>query len=809
MDEVLEMIADAVSSLVVAITESEEKNTLFGDMVPGVELIQQAVNGMVEASIESEPLIDEEFVPQLKETSSSLKNAAGQLYAHAVRAREDPWNRVPQKDAIKAAKLILQKVVLLVLIEEQSNIKVLVNIAKKVAEGVRRIDEIENLNQLNIMVADVVALEQELVKRSQRRSEGSHSPEFRQKLEDLSYIVNDLSEKHQQAARQVCTNPQDQSIRSARNTVSHKLLSAIDDMIETIKQIFSANTKFVDLAFKWKPVRTMAEDEVVSASAQLIGQLHSLPKQIEMGNGPTAAREIVNSANLQISNAIIVAEKCDDPVKKKMILKSIEELKKLTPQLIAAIKPVLENPNDEAAKRHLDNLIYSTQKASENLAVAVVSTPAEIVAASGVSLARDLDDLEAALNRGDVKRAEIIANNLGAAIDRHIEMSTAYLDSIKDPALRHQVQKAIEKLVQLKPRLLESAQRCVREPQNQEARKQLQTVVKETKQAISQISGSHEMVSAINSKLHNDLDNLLKCIDERGPDMQFKGVQHAKDIAADIKKQLEEAENYMNSITDPERKRQIQEAIDRLKHLTPQLLEAIKDVLANPDDKAARARLESLIRQVKDASSNLAAVTQPTPEELKAQKAARDAAYAKSQVQVPPPKPEPKPEPKPVPPKFIVPEGPVNKAVYSAAADVANALENKTRDDTPLGQLVTLGDDIARQMAMLSSFAAKGDVKGMIGAARKIADSIRQIQTTAKGIAANCTDPRLKQAVLNYVDCGGNFSTQLKILCAVKSDIEDDSTSEEQLVTCAKGLSSAVINIVKSAESASLKLAKK
>eukprot|EP01132_Coremiostelium_polycephalum_P011718 gene11718-14343_t len=778
MDEVLEMIADAVSSLVIAITDSEEKNTLFGDMVPGVELIQQAVNGMVEAADETIEMIDEEFRGQLTDISKKLNNAAGQLYAHAVRARDDPWNRSPQKDAIKAAKQILQNVVLLVLIEEQSNIKVLVNIAKKAAEG-------------------------ELVKRSQRRSEGSHNPELRNKLEDVSVQVNNLGDLHQKAAREVCRNPKDDSLKGKRSEYSIKLLSAIDELIYTIKLIFAANTKFVDLAFKWKPVRTMAEDEVTNAAAQLVDHLRTLPKQIEAGNGPAAAREIVNAANIQISNAIIVANRCEDPVKKKMILKNIEELKKLTPQLISAMKPVLENPNDEAAQRHLANTIYATEKAAENLATAVISTPSEIVAASGANLARELDSLEDAINKGDKKRAETIVSNLGNTIDRHIEMATALLDSIQDPSLRHQVQKAIEKLIALKPKILESANKAINNPKDEEAKKQLSSLIKEAKTAITQISQPYEVVAALNSKLHNDLDNLVKCIDAGGDDMQFKGVQHAKDIAANIKKQIEEAEAYANSITDPERKKQVLAAIEQLKQLTPQLLEAIKEVLADPNNKEARRKLDNLIKAVKDASSNLAMVIQPTADELKQEKTRRELSMAKiAEI----PKPAPQPEPTPAA-KFKI-EGPVNKAVYVAAEEVASALESKVRDNSPLGQLVSFSDDIASQMALLSSYAAKGDVKGMITAARKIADSIKQVTINAKGIADKCTDPRLKQAVLTYTDCGGNFSTQLKILCAVKSSSENDANAEEQLVTCAKGLSSAVINIVKSAEAASLKLRK-
>ncbi|KAM9977350.1 hypothetical protein ACTFIR_011212 [Dictyostelium discoideum] len=835
MDEVLEMIADAVSSLVVAITDSEEKNTLFGDMVPGVELIQQAVNGMAEAAEETVSLIDEEFIGQLEGTSKQLKNSAGQLYVHAVRAREDPWNRVPQKDAIKAAKQILQNVVLLVLIEEQSNIKVLVNIAKKAAEGVRRIDEIENIKQLDVMIGDVNQLQNELVKRSQRRSEGSHNPELRSKLEDIATMVNILSEQHQASARDVCRNPREETLRSKRSELSSKLLSAIDDLIYTIKLIFENNTKFVDLAFKWKPVRTMAEDEVTRASAVLIDNLRTLPKSIEAGNGPAAAREIVNAANLQISNAILVANRCQDPVKKKMLLKQIEDLKKLTPMLISAMKPVLENPNDQEAQKHLESVIYSTQRASEALATAVVSSPAEIVAASGVSLARDLDSLEEAIASGDKKRAQVILSHIPGAIDKHIELANALLETVTDPGQRHQIKQSIERLQTLKPRIIENANRAIANPNDHEARKNLSSDIKEAKKAIGQISQPYEVVSALNTKIHNDLDSLIKCIDEGGPDMQVKGVQYAKDIANSIKKQIEAAEAYAQTITDPDRKKQVLDSIEQLKRLTPQLLEAIRACLANPDDKEARKRLDDVVRRVKEASSNLSQVIQPTADELKEEKRKRNEEIARIEaeekakarallkaaelarieaeeekkrlaiIEEEKKRLAAEEEERKRAPKLVVPEGPVNKAVFGAAADVAQALESKVRDGTPLGILVQLSDEIAQQMALIASFAMNGDVKGMITAARKIADTIKQVQTQAKHIADNCTDPRLKQNVLTYCDCGGNFSTQLKILCAVKSNDFNDPTAEEQLVTCAKGLSGAVINLVKSSEAASIK----
>jgi len=50
MDEVLEMIADSVSMLVVGLMDSQETGKLFANMVPASELIHSTVSAMCEAA---------------------------------------------------------------------------------------------------------------------------------------------------------------------------------------------------------------------------------------------------------------------------------------------------------------------------------------------------------------------------------------------------------------------------------------------------------------------------------------------------------------------------------------------------------------------------------------------------------------------------------------------------------------------------------------------------------------------------------------------------------------------------------------
>jgi hypothetical protein len=58
------------------------------------------------------------------------------------KVRGEPQNRVPQREAIKAAKSVLQNVTSLVLIEEMANIKALAVMAKRIGEATTYVIEI-------------------------------------------------------------------------------------------------------------------------------------------------------------------------------------------------------------------------------------------------------------------------------------------------------------------------------------------------------------------------------------------------------------------------------------------------------------------------------------------------------------------------------------------------------------------------------------------------------------------------------------------------------------------------------------------
>jgi len=93
--------------------------------------------------------------------------------------------------------------------------------------------------------------------------------------------------------------------------------------------------------------------------------------------------------------------------------------------------------------------------------------------------------------------------------------------------------------------------------------------------------------------------------------------------------------------------------------------------------------------------------------------------------------------------------------------------------------------------------------------ARKIADMVGQIQTLAFEIAEKCTNPVLRDQLLNLAKVPRNFGVQLKIISAVKANSQaDDPTAEAQLVTCAQGLANSVVQTISATEAASLQCPK-
>lgn len=90
---------------------------------------------------------------------------------------------------------------------------------------------------------------------------------------------------------------------------------------------------------------------------------------------------------------------------------------------------------------------------------------------------------------------------------------------------------------------------------------------------------------------------------------------------------------------------------------------------------------------------------------------------------------------------------------------------------------------------------------------RRIHTLVGQVGVNSKVVADMCKDPILKDQVMSITHAINNISVQLKIITAVKAaGGTTDNSVKAQLVKCAKGLASNVVNVCNAVEIASIRM---
>ncbi|XP_030848749.1 vinculin isoform X5 [Strongylocentrotus purpuratus] len=179
-----------------------------------------------------------------------------------------------------------------------------------------------------------------------------------------------------------------------------------------------------------------------------------------------------------------------------------------------------------------------------------------------------------------------------------------------------------------------------------------------------------------------------------------------------------------------------------------------------------------------------------------------------------PPLPGDVPPPRPPPPEdtsLPLPEQGSHQPIMQAAYDLHVETEQWSSKDN---DLIAAAKRMAQLMAAMSKHVSgeKTSKKELIEIAKKIAQASLEVVRLAGEIAAQCTDKRMKNNLLQVCERIPTISTQLKILSTVKAvmlgsqESEEDMEATEMLVGNAQNLMKAVKETVRAAKAASIKI---
>jgi len=155
--------------------------------------------------------------------------------------------------------------------------------------------------------------------------------------------------------------------------------------------------------------------------------------------------------------------------------------------------------------------------------------------------------------------------------------------------------------------------------------------------------------------------------------------------------------------------------------------------------------------------------------------------------------------------KIKTPEKPLDFSdkIEAAADDILLGTIDSFAGDSMIG----LAKQIASKLSEMATAARNGKRQVLITSAQDISNDVKKLIELAMEAHDACKDRLLRQQLMIGIDSLKNFSTQLKIISAVKGAMlgQHDETAENQLVACAQGLSKAITSTISATSSAKLR----
>jgi len=145
---------------------------------------------------------------------------------------------------------------------------------------------------------------------------------------------------------------------------------------------------------------------------------------------------------------------------------------------------------------------------------------------------------------------------------------------------------------------------------------------------------------------------------------------------------------------------------------------------------------------------------------------------------------------KPAPNTFEGAVAQVVESVHKVILQTKSAAPQLDKDATIVGTT-----NIANQLEQLAEAARTGDKQGLLVIGRSISACIIAMSAELKDVSARCKDKRLQDKLVRTNQALRNYSTQLKILAAVKA-AGGTKDSDEQLVTLTRSLGAALQDAV-------------
>ncbi len=423
---------------------------------------------------------------------------------------------------------------------------------------------------------ELLKTNEKLIDLTKAEAAKTDNPTRKQQLIAAANAMEQLVPQQISAARDVLKTPRDQqNLNNLKNT-QEKEKDKINDII------FAAN-----------PSR---ERELVSVCRDLEEAMKALAVAKDATAANDALKEAGKSSNIVLELAVSEARRADDPKTKKQIEDAVSNIDKALQQLNNNSKK--GNLSDPATSKAIQDDVAVVPKALRDI---LQATKAEPVAQSQ-QLVRDEEKLQAAAQQHDPRSLLEVGKQLAYG---NTTINSAYF-LLDVPQLLTQAKAEASKMEEPKRKQLMSAVADL-ETQNRAALVSAAEVAKEPYNMIAQ------------KNLADAATKAKDIAEEIGADL--RSSSNPSKISLEKKKKFDQAKEErmkrpVSAVSSAPAAVPLDNTVKSLEELLAQLHSTNQEVKKNPNDQAARKKLQELMNKVKEAAEKSRTDLEATPEQL-------------------------------------------------------------------------------------------------------------------------------------------------------------------------------------------------
>lgn len=455
-----------------------------------------------------------------------------------------------------------------------------------------------------------------------------------------------------------------------------------------------------------------------------------------------------------------------DPIKRKMILAAIDELRQAVKDLIEAAAAVQADPTNPEKKQRLEQ---AHVKMSEAIAkVLALTDPNQSPASRFYYTAQFLEDTAGHVVDDGKKgaRPKLVddAQLLAATALQFVKESKDLADTIPDARQRNELVRLADEVKDCANGLNRQADVVVADPANQKEYKELERQYDDLRNKLDdarRAAGFQVTRPKFGRPPEPAAPPPPPPQETAKANIEFlRGenelVTAAKQQAVEALKIAEEAEKFAHTLQDQEKKKKILDAAQELRGWAKKVIESAEAVAANPNDENLQKILVENQKELSKSIAKVIGLTSEMQEEIARAMRELEALLAESEK------------------------------LFEEFFAACKACHTQVEGD------------------FLSASRVK-DPKAMVGNSKKTSDHANNIARILREMSAKTTDPRFKHQLDGASKYVRDRAIQLKMISAVKLATTGDEVDDNQVVSAAKGLHTEVADIVKAVRAGLLK----